>query len=366
MALSDAERQRNFRERQRALANARPTTSLIRAATAACLTAHRGGYHRDSEKIIEAEWPHDRVAPLILRGASAPASMSTSGWAADLVQGTIVDFSLNTGPSTAGFTLLSRALQLEFGGKGVLVVPLTTPAANDVTFLGESGVIPVHQASYDSIALIPQKFATALAYNREVFEHSTPNIEKIIGASLLQAVGLQLDSILFGTGAATVSQPMGLRSGVAETAHEGTATGDEAMKKDIANLASAIAAVAGNGPIVLIAAPKTAVSLRLRKWPDFPFEILASSALTTGTVMAVAVNALVFAAAPSPRIESSIEAVINFEDSAPQNLVTSGTPGAGLSRSLFQTDAIALRLIWPMTWGARQSGAVSWTSGVTW
>jgi hypothetical protein len=103
--------------------------------------------------------------------------------------------------------------------------------------------------------------------------------------------------------------------------------------------------------IVLIAAAKTAVSLRLRRQPDFPFEILASSALTTSTVIGVAANALTSAAAPSPRIESSIEAVLNFEDATPQNLGTGGTPASGSVKSLFQTDAIALRLIWPMTCG---------------
>jgi hypothetical protein len=150
------------------------------------------------------------------------------------------------------------------------------------------------------------------------------------------------------------------------TTHESTASGDEACRIDIRNLATPLAAVAGNSPIVIIASPKQAMSLRLRAGPDFPFEILSSSALASGTVVAVAPIAVVSGIDPAPKIETSEETVINFDDSSPQNVVTGGTPGAGSTRSLWQVDAIALRLTMQMAWGLRCDGAVSWTSSVVW
>jgi hypothetical protein len=225
--------------------------------------------------------------------------------APDLVQNAIGDFLANLGPASAGAQLLTHGLQLRFDKYGGITAPAMTPASTDAGFVAEGAVIPVRQMLTGGVTLTPSKLKTISVFNREVFEHTTPNIEKVISATLSESVGLLVDSVMFGTLAATSTQPMGLRYGVAETTHESTASGTEAMIKDITNLASAVAGVAGNGEIILIAAPKTAVSLRLRALPDFPFEILSSSALTAGTVIAVAANALASAVDPAPTIEAT-------------------------------------------------------------
>jgi Phage capsid family len=281
-----------------------------------------------------------------------------------LAQGTVVSDFQVTQPASCGFALLSRGLQLQFDTSQILAVPVISAGASGVSFVAEGAPFPVRQDSYDTVTLTPQKFAAGLCYSRETFEHSTPNIEKVVGATLLAAAGLQLDAILFDASAATTVRPAGLRYQVTETAHEATATGDEAMKKDIANLVSAVVGVAGNSPIVFVAAPKTAASMRLRVQPNFPYEILASSALTAGTVIAVATTALVSAASAAPRIDTSIEAVMHFDNTTPLD-ITTGAVSATV-KSAFQTDSIAIRLIWPLTFGMRTTGAVAWTSGTTW
>jgi Resolvase, N terminal domain len=178
---------------------------------------------------------------------------------------------------------------------------------------------------------LSRQVATGRRSNRELFQHSAPTVEKVVGAILTESAGLQLDACLSDASPSTTTRPAGLRYGVAATAASAT-TGNEGMIADITALASAVAPVAGNNSIVLVAAPKTATSLRLRKLPDFPFEILASSALTAGTVIAVAANALASAVDPSPKISSSIEAVLVFDDAAPAQVgvgVKSGTVQAG-------------------------------------
>jgi hypothetical protein len=157
-----------------------------------------------------------------------------------------------------------------------------------------------------------------------------------------------------------------LRNGVSETSHEATATGTEAMIIDVTNLANAVANVAGNSPIILVAAPKQAVSLRLRKLPDFPFEILASSALTAGTVIAIAPNGIASAVDAAPVIETSTETLLNFDDASPAQIGTGGTLATGSTRSVWQTDAIALKLTLSVAWGARTDAAIAWTSSVVW
>jgi len=65
-------------------------------------------------------------------------------------------------------------------------------------------------------------------------------------------------------------------------------------------------------------------------------------------------------------IETSEQAALNFDDTTPVNIVTGGTAGAGLTKSLWQTDCIGVRMTLTVSWGPRCDGAVAWTSSVVW
>jgi hypothetical protein len=74
-------------------------------------------------------------------------------------------------------------------------------------------------------------------------------------------------------------------------------------------------------------------------------------------------------AGDDPRFEVSDQATLHFEDTTPLQLVT-GAQGSGVvaspSRSMFQTDSLALRMILPMNWAMRRTGVIAWITGVTW
>jgi len=139
------------------------------------------------------------------------------------------------------------------------------------------------------------------------------------------------------------------------------------MVSDLAALAGAIAPVGGL-TIVFIANPVEAVKIALAVGPKFSFPVFASNGIAKGTVLAIAINALVSATDPEPRIETSRNAVLHMEGTTPQPIGTPGTPNviAAPVRSLYQTDSVAIRLILQATWGLRTAGAVAWVENVTW
>ena len=87
------------------------------------------------------------------------------------------------------------------------------------------------------------------------------------------------------------------------------------MVDDITALAGSVSAVAGSGPIIIIASPRQAISLSLRT-VDFPFQVLPSAGLADKTVLAIAGNALASALDPMPRLDVGSEGPIVMADDA--------------------------------------------------
>src|SRR5262249_30677833 len=129
-----------------------------------------------------------------------------------------------------------------------------------------------------------------------------------------------------------------------------------------------VTAIAGNGPIIFIAASDQAHAVRvfLRGLPVYT--VLTSSAMPAGTVIAIAANALASALDPAPRIDLSTEALLHMVDTNPAQIAIVGTPNqiSAPSRSLFQTDTIGLRLRMEVSWGLRNTQGLAWVSNTTW
>jgi hypothetical protein len=71
----------------------------------------------------------------------------------------------------------------------------------------------------------------------------------------------------------------------------------------------------------------------------------------------------------APRFDVSDQATLHLEDTTPL-AIASGTQGSGVlavpTRSLYQTDSMALRMIMDVNWGMRRTGVIAWTQSVTW
>jgi hypothetical protein len=334
--------------------------ALIRACTASLLST-ASGLHEVAHKIAAREWGKESDPAILLRAAVSPAS--TSNTATDMfVQAAVSDFLSTMGAVSAAPVLQQRGLQLSLGEFGAINVPSYTVAAGSSAFVGEGSPIPARQLVLDGISLTPKKFASIISFTHETLTGSMPNIVSVVGTVLTESVGLDYDTAFFDTSGATATRPAGLRAGITVTAHEATLTSIDAMVADLATLAAAVAPVAGNGAIVFVAAPRQAAAIKIRA-PQFPHEVLSSSSLTAGTVICVATAALVSAINPTPVIESSIAATIH-ENTTPLPLVD-GSAAAG-TRSLWQTDSLALRLVLEVSWGLRSASGLAWTSSVTW
>jgi hypothetical protein len=133
----------------------------------------------------------------------------------------------------------------------------------------------------------------------------------------------------------------------------------------VADIRALIAAIpSATAPTVLMN-PLQATSLATIAGTGLP-GVIVSPNITAGLVIAVD-SAAFIAALGAPRISISKEAVVH-EDSVPAALATPGSPNvvAAPSRSLWQTDASGLRMIFDCSWAMGGAGRVSWMQGVLW
>jgi hypothetical protein len=349
----------------------RPDPSAARAAALASLSRASLAIARAAmDKSVQASdlarrsWPNDRTAvEIVTRAASSPATLSNPTWAGALAA-TATAYLAALVPVSAGADLLQRGIQLSFDGSGKIVVPgIVMPGAG---FVQAGAPIPVVAGtSKQQCELDPFKFAVITLLTGEMIRQQVA--EPLIEQALVDASAVSLDSALFSTVAGVANQnPPGLLFGLTPlTPTAATGTKTEQMLDDLNALISAVVRGAGNSPIVLVAAPEQAISIKLLTPKDLEYPVLTSSALAAGTVIAIAVNALASAFAPTPAIDASQQAEIHRE-SVPGEIVDIGGIYARPVASMYQMDLVALRLRWPVSWGLRASNAVAFMTGVSW
>jgi hypothetical protein len=300
----------------------------------------------------------DRNADLIIKAASSPATTAITA----LTQISVAYLETLV-PVSAGADLLQRGIGLNFAGAAQINVPaIQVPTAN---FVGEGLPIPVVvETTTAGPQLIPHKLAVITTLTHEMMVN--PNAETLIRQALIEATGPALDKQLFSANAAASDRPAGLMNGIAAlTAASAGGNKGETLVNDLQTLATAIAPVAGNGNIVLVASPDAAVALVLRLPQHVQWPVLTSSSLAARTVICVAANAIVSAVEGAPVIDASSVMEVHRE-SSPAEIVTSAGVVAVPVGSMYQTDQIGLRLRWPISWALRTSAGLAWMQSVNW
>jgi hypothetical protein len=336
----------------------------MQSLTRACLAVARGVLDRSelAGDYAKRQWRDDRGVELILRAASGPALTSGATWAGPLAQ-VAYAFLSSLVPFSAGADLLRRGLQLQFDGAGKILVPGLVFAPGGADFVRQAAPIPVIVGtSSTQCTLEPFAFKAITELTGEMVRSS--NAEALTRQALVDSCGPQLDAVLFSNAAGvTDERPPGLLNGIAPLTP--AAAGPGALVADLVALVTTIAPVAGNGGAAIIAAPSQAVAIALGLAQPLPYGLLTSSSLPAKTVIAIAVNAVCSAMAPSPTIDASQQAAIVEADPAGP-LVDIGGIVAAPIRSMFQTDAAALRLRWPMSWALRSPQGVAYMTAVNW
>jgi hypothetical protein len=172
---------------------------------------------------------------------------------------------------------------------------------------------------------------------------------------------------MFGAAAGSDIVVAGLRNNIAAGAESANADLREAMLEDLGTVTSAVAGVAGNSPIAVIAAPARAIRLRLRLLTagDVGFEIFGSNGVAADELVAIATNGIVSACDPVARFDASDQGTLVMDD-APSQIGDGGLMAGGGVRSLFQTDSVALRMIYECSWARRADAAVAWLEDLIW
>jgi hypothetical protein len=302
-------------------------------------------------------WREDRELETVVRAATSPAAIANASALATAAYA----FLSALVPVSAGIDLLGRGLGLKFNGAASIIVPsIAVPTAG---FVSELSGFPVQQATTGpGTTLTPSKLGVLASLTSEMMRSS--NAEQLVKQVLIEACGPAIDAALFSNAAAGPGPP-GLLHGVTALPPAAAGEKSQVLVDDIQSLATAIAPVAGNGNIVLIASSDASVALSLRLPQSVPWPVLTSASLAPRTVIAVAANGIVSAVEGTPQIDASQETTIHEEQNAAPIVGPGGTVAYPV-RSMFQTDSISLRLRWPLSWSLRAPNAIAFMSGVNW
>jgi HK97 family phage major capsid protein/HK97 family phage prohead protease len=324
------------------------------------------------------------VFDVVTRAASAPATTTTTGWAAELVQTAIGDFIESLLPFSVYPALRDLGGRFTFGRNGIISLPSrNTSASVGGSFVGQGAPIPVRQGAFSNTNLTPKKLAVISTFTREIAEHSTPSIEGVLREAIQEDTGVSIDTVLLDATAASTIRPAGLRNGVTVT----TATaggGFAALVGDLKALIGALIANSGGNvrkPVwIMNPVQVLSASVTQNAGGDFPFKeelaqgklmgypVLSSATVPAGMVILVDAADFFSATGDDPRFDVSDQATLHMEDTSPAQIAATGTPNvvAAPVRSMFQTDSLALRMIMDMNWAMRRTGTIAWTQTVTW
>ena len=338
--------------------------SVTRAATAALLNQIHSPHAGRGERVLAECWPADRNALAILtRAATAPATTTTAGWAAELSVATTASAFLSSLPASDASRLFAAGLMLPLDGVASINVPYAaaTPSLAP-SIVVEGAPIPVRQAGFTTLTLGPiRKLAVLTELTNELGEHSTPVAELVIRQVLVAAATAALDQAVFTSSAG------GLLDGVAPlTATAGG--GQAALLGDIGQLVSAITTAGGGARLMLFAAPNKSALLPIYAAGVGFLEVVPTPALLPGTIVMLDPAGVVSGTSGQPRIDVGRETAVHLENTTPLQIAT-GSPGSAVLatpvRSAFQTDIFALRLTLDFAFAA-QPGYVQHITGVTW
>ena len=300
-------------------------------------------------------WPNDRaIHEFMTKATSAPAMTTTAGWAAELAQRYVADIMDALGAASAAIDVMRESLALTWDGRGILAAPSFVASANNGSFVQEGNPIPVRQLASAPAQLTPFKLATIAVLSREMVESS--NAEALIGDTLVKSAALAIDAVFFGSAAATAAAPAGIRNGIASSTASVNTDPFAAVFEDVATLINAVSAVGGKGPYVLAAGAGRAASFGMRVGSSQALLIPVASTAVGNDLVGIAPQGIVAAFSADPDVETADTGTLVMDNAAP------GTPGqTGASeRGLFQTDSIALKIRWPVSWMIRDSRAVAW------
>ena len=312
-------------------------------------------HRRSGADVAASMWPNDRaLMQHLTRAASNPAMTGTTGWAAELVQKRTADVLAALGPASGAADVLKQCLVLDWDGAGIISAPGFTASAGNSGFVQEGQPIPVRQFAVGPAQLQPYKLASIAALTREMVESG--NAEALISDALVRSTGLALDAVFFGSAASSSAQPAGIRNGIAATTASNNSDLFEAFAEDISSLINSVSAVCGKGPYIIVGSAGRVTTMGMHYVSqNNPNVLLVASGAVGNDMVCIAPQAIAAALSADADVETANAATLVM-DTAPG---AAGTTGAG-EKEVWQTDSIAVKVRWPVSWALRSTSAVAW------
>src|SRR5262249_23492636 len=119
----------------------------------------------------------------------------------------------------------------------------------------------------------------------------------------------------------------------------------------------------GGKTAVIIAAMPQAVKLKLTAGPKFDYDIVASTALPSGTVAVLEVASFVSGFGSAAEFSTTKVGTVHMEADTPAATVSGG---GAVATPLCQIDAIGLKTTLWAAWGLRAAGHCQYITGATW
>jgi len=275
---------------------------------------------------------------------------------APLVQTVLLDFMATLAPRSAAAQIFREGLQLTFGRDGQISVPTIIGDPSLAAFVRESWPIPVVQPHVEPlISLTPHKIACIIVLTAEMVRSS--NVEALVTDALVRSASMALDAALLDANPGTEARPPGLRYDLPPVAADASPDPVAAMITDFTNLYLAVAPAAARPPIYVSSLARTAKAEISSPHGLKPLQVVGSIALRNTTDMvAVAPDVLVSVLGAVPEITASRENALHM-DSSPADQPT---------RSTWQTDCVAVKVRFPVTWALRAPGGVAWLTATHW
>lgn len=333
--------------------SAPPGNAFVRFVTAHAIAVVR---RASPAGVAAALWPSDDgIVEFIERAASAPAMVAVAGWAAELAHKLVVDALAALGPASASAQVMSRGLVLSWDGAGQIAAPGFVAGAGNASFVADGAPIPVRQLASTAALLNPHKLAAIAVLTREIIESS--NAEAAIEDALVKSMGAAMDVAFFDASPEDATRSAGLKYNVAALTPSAATDLWQAAFEDVAALVNAVSVVGGAGPYILVGSPGRVAAMQLRFNVDPDDDVLprfyASNAIGAD-LAAIAPAALVAALSPTPDIETASAGTLVM-DTAP------GPAGMmGTEKSMFQTDSMAIKVRWPVSWVMRDARGFAW------
>ena len=245
---------------------------------------------------------------------------------------------------------------------GWTTINLPNPANKPTPiFIDEGAPAPVVNWTYSNTVLGPTKKILVLSAVTEELNQATPeSAAAVIGRVLSDATNKTIDLLGFDATAGSDIRPPGLLYGVSATTPSASTDPYIAMTKDLSTLVQKIAD-AGIDPTdtVFIASAGQAMTLALLANAKFNSDVYMSLGVPSKTVIAVSPAGIASGYQGPPIIETSYQATVHFETTAP------GEPIVAPTYSSFQSAMINIKCRANACWAAAP-GAVQYVNNVLW